>query len=152
MGRAGTLLTILVIVGNSVGCDPSKFESVSKIPPIPEGACYEFVDFKIEDGKWKNEMFLYALHGPLKYEEFKALCLDIKSRARNEAFTYVVLFDKRENAAFPTNPFTAMYGGDDELAEHIKAIYGMCTFNKFSELRTYYPKNMMTGIPKREQL
>jgi hypothetical protein len=152
MGRSCNVLAIILVMGSFIGCDPNTSAKTSKIPEIPDGACYEFVDFKIEDGKWQNEMFLYALRGPLKYDEFRALCLDIKSRAKNGAFTFVVLFDKRENASFPKDPFTAQYGMEDEKMRHIIAIYGMNQWNKFSEINSYYPKNMFEGKPKTERL
>jgi hypothetical protein len=148
MGRVLRIAAVVTLIGMLAGCEPRE----SNIPPIAPDACYEFVDFKVENGQWNNEMFLYALRGPYKHVEFRALCLDIKARAKNEAFTFVVLFDKRENAQFPKDPFTAQYGMEEEKCKHIVAFYGMCKFNKYSELENYHPKNKWEGKAKREQL
>lgn len=117
----------------------------------PTQAPFKLVESKTEATGLRNVMELYAFAGPFNAAELKKFCIDRKSKSTAKAFLYVVIFDEASNAKFPSTPFTAEYGTDDDLAKHIRAIYVYNKMNGFSELR-YHDKNIWDNIPSREKL
>jgi hypothetical protein len=109
---------------------------------------FGFVDSKVEKrGSNVNTMELYCILDKYDLDELQKLCLDKKESFKNGTFYFLVIFDKKENAAFPSTPFTAAYGTDDELMKHIKALYTYNSVNGHSVLATY-DKNMLQSIVK----
>ncbi|MFB6456680.1 hypothetical protein ACE38W_15515 [Chitinophaga sp. Hz27] len=88
-----------------------------------------------------NTMQLYTSAQPINLDTLKSFCTDKKKNFSGEggAFHYVVFFDKKENAVFPNNPFTALYGFD-EAARHVKAYYEYNEINGYSKL-CFFEKN-----------
>jgi hypothetical protein len=112
---------------------------------------FTFLQSKTEPDGDRNVMELYALSGKFDRLKFRELCKQKKSGATAEAFTYIVLFDKAANAAFPNSPFTAMFGLEEEKIKHIIAVFEYNKKNGFCEMTTYNP-NMWEGKAKREKL
>lgn len=96
---------------------------------------YTFIDEKTENGT--NTMELYTVPATLNIDTLKMFCLDKKGTISSGTFHYLVFFDAKENAVFPTNPITAFYGLDEEPQKHIKAYYEYNRVNGFSELKVY---------------
>ena len=81
----------------------------------------------------------------------REFCIQKKRTATANAFTYLVLFDRQENAAFPNSPFTSLYGLEEDKIRHILAVFEYNRINGFSELRVYSP-NMWEGTSETERL
>ena len=112
---------------------------------------YEFLRSKTEQTAHKNVMHLYAFSGALDLAELKVFCRDRKQQSPAKTFYYVVIFDDAANAKFPTTPFTAEYGIEEDAQRHIRAIYVYNKLNGFSELR-YYDTNAWEGIATYEKI
>lgn len=99
---------------------------------------YEFIDSKTETaGAYENKMFLYEIPESVNIDTLKMFCSEMKTEFKTGAFHYLVFFDSKENAKFPSNPFTAVYGGDEDLMLHIKAYYEYNVINGYSKLYVY---------------
>lgn len=61
------------------------------------------------------------------------------------------MFDAFANAKFPSTPFTAEYGLEEDALKHIRALYVFNKVNGFSEVR-YHDKNIWDNVPIREKL
>lgn len=120
-------------------------------PNVEKKWPYQFVESKTEQTGHRNVMDLYAFSGDFDPTELKAFCRERKEKSPAKHFYYVVIFDKASNAKFPTTPFTAKYGTDDEVAKHIRAIYVYNQLNGFSEL-SYHAQNIHQHIPTREKI
>ncbi len=96
-------------------------------------------------------MDLYAYAGDLDLSNLIAFCQERKEESPAEAFYYIVIFDDSANAVFPTAPFTAEYGSDEEASKHIRAIYVYNKKNGFSELR-HYERNMWESVANTEKV
>lgn len=79
-------------------------------------------------------MELYACAGAFSEAEALAFFKERKANASGDRFYYAVLFDRKENAKFPNNPFTAHYGMDFDILEHVRAFYEYNKLNGYSEL------------------
>jgi hypothetical protein len=115
---------------------------------------YEFVETK-KDPKTngRDTMDLYSYSGPLVLSDLKAFCKERKQQSSAKAFYYVVIFDDKANATFPTTPFTSDFGGpnDEGALKHIRAVYTFNRVNGFSELR-YYDENAWESPGKYEKI
>lgn len=100
-----------------------------------------FIQSKVQD---ENIMELYSVKGKFNLNELKSLCAS--SKKDGYIFSYVVVFDTSENAAFPSQPLSAQYGAEKEKLIHIKAIYVYNSANGYSEL-TVYDSNAWDGKP-----
>jgi hypothetical protein len=99
---------------------------------------YTFVDTKSEtSGATENFMELYAIENEINIDTLKMFCLEKKNDFTNGTFHYIVFFDSKENVTFPSNPFTAFYGTDENAMKHIKAYYEYNRMNGYSELRVF---------------
>ena len=96
---------------------------------------YTFINQKTENGT--NTMELYTVPAALNIDTLKMFCLNKKGTISSGTFHYLVFFDAKENAVFPNNPITALYGLDEEPQKHIKAYYIYNRLNGFSELNVY---------------
>jgi hypothetical protein len=127
---------------------PAKFASQSSNKDWP----YKFVqtkkDPKSPDG---DIMDLFAYSGPLDIKQLKAFCKARKEQSKAKLFYFAVLFDNAENAVFPSNPFTAEYGIDEDALKHIRAIYTYNRKNGYSELR-HYDTNAWEGKAQKEKI
>lgn len=94
----------------------------------------------------KNRMDLFVPTEQLDIAKLKSLCLEKKRLWENGTFYYLVVFDKEKNAAFPTTPFTALYGLDEMSQRNILAVFEYNRLNGFGQLTTYSP-NMWEGKP-----
>lgn len=92
------------------------------------------VVYTLDDHEWNED-------------EFKKLCLSEKKWA-GDGFRCVAVFNKRENAKYPNNPISAMYGMDTNAMRNIVATYECTGFNSFSEATIYQPN----GTAKRLKL
>lgn len=111
---------------------------------------FKFLQTKAEQGG-RDVMELYAYAGKFDPAALKAFCLDRKSKSTAKAFYYAVIFDSAANAKFPSSPFTAEYGIEENTLKHIRAIYVYNRVNGFSELR-YHDANIWDHSPTREKL
>ena len=139
----------LLLLGISaiLGCGSPQSEGETSEIDWP----YEFVSTKSETKGFYNVSDLFAFSGKLDIENLKLFCRSRYQQTDAEGFYYVVIFDDVGNAGFPSNPLTAGYGLDEELARHIRAV---CEFNKvngFAELR-YYDENQWESVAKVEKL
>lgn len=121
--------------------DTKKLDQVSK---------YEFINTKTEttDG---NKIDLYVYSGNLNLDTLKTLCKENKQKFTSGKFYYLVVFDSKENAVFPKDPFTAEYGMEETPQKHIRAIYTYNRINGYSKL-DYYDTNRWEGTSKTEEL
>jgi len=109
---------------------------------------YEFLDSKMEtENNSKNKMDLYAYSGNLNLDTLSEFCKNQKAKFESGTFYYLVIFDKKVNAGFPKNPFSAAYGVDEEHLKHIRAYYTFNRLNNFSKL-DYYEKNQWESSAK----
>jgi hypothetical protein len=134
-------------LGQVVHGAPDQEEKVAADEQWP----YEFVETKTEPDGHKNVMDLYAFSGEINAEVLRKFCLQLKKKSNAKAFYYVVIFDDKKNAKFPSTPFTAEYGMDEVALKHIRAIYCYNKLNGFSEVR-YHSANVWDHVPKREKL
>jgi hypothetical protein len=105
------------------------------------------IDSKYESTKGgANRIDLYTPQDRPTPGSLEDLCKSQKKDVAVVGFYYLVVFDQRENAVFPNNPFTSLYGVDEEPQKHIIAIFTYNTVNGFSQLSTYKP-NMWNGKP-----
>lgn len=122
---------IIVIVAGIIGllskCEVS--EKKSEVMKYP----YTFLDSKTEE-EGENKMDIYVADTPLSLDTLKMFCKEMKQGYEYGTFYYVVIFKDREHAAFPNNPFTAQYGMDIEILNHIHAIYEYNRLNGYSKL------------------
>lgn len=99
---------------------------------------YELIDSKVESaGAFENSMYLYTIPEQVNIDTLKMFCTEKKKEFNSGAFHYIVFFDSKENASFPTNPITAFYGGDEKIMKHIKAYYEFNAVNGYSELHVF---------------
>lgn len=148
-------ILILAVVLFSLGCQskPAENESSQSISPsanpqIPTFQHFGFVESKVEQkGDNLNTMELYNIVDKYDLTELQKLCLYKKESFKGGTFFFIVIFDKKENAAFPSTPFTAAFGTDDEIMKHIKALYTYNKVNGYSVLATY-DKNMLQSLIK----
>lgn len=108
---------------------------------------YRFLKAKRED---KHLMELYVRSGELDVDKLRALCREKKGSNGAEVFYFLVVFDSEDNARFPSTPFTAEYGLEEQALRHIKAIYVHNKKNGFSELR-YHNNGIWDTKPTREK-
>ena len=59
----------------------------------------------------------------LDLNELVAFCQAFREKEAGDGFTFLVVFDAKENAAYPQNPYTALYGVDFAIMEHIRFYY-----------------------------
>ena len=71
---------------------------------------------------------------PLDLNELVAFCETFREKEARDGFTYLVVFDAKENAAYPQNPYTALYGVDFDIMEHIRFYYECNKGNGYSRL------------------
>ena len=130
------IVLLLLLLAFAIGCGAG-------IPDVPT---LTKVDSKTEPaGQLHNHMVLYAVNGKFNPADFTTICKATKSNPTVRGFNFVVVFDSVSNAAFPANPFTAMYGGEEKTKmTHIIAVYEYNSVNGFSEATVYNP-NMYTG-------
>ncbi|KGF71854.1 hypothetical protein DO97_15065 [Neosynechococcus sphagnicola sy1] len=152
-------LSILAIglVGFFHACGVADKPTQSEQQPISQPSItekkwpYQFLESKTEQTGHNNVMDLYAFSGKFDLDELKAFCLDRKQKSTAKVFYYVVIFDNAANASFPSSPFTAKFGLEENTAKHIRAIYEYNQLNGFSELE-YHDKNIWENIPNREKI
>jgi hypothetical protein len=108
---------------------------------------FTLVNSKIEPaGPNTNKMDLYIPKGELDVSDLKELSNEKISEFTEGAFYFLVVFDKKENAVFPTTPFTAHYGMDEEPQRHIIAYLEYNRLNGYKTLTTY-STNSWDGKP-----
>lgn len=146
------LLTVFIL---SFGCQskPAEKDGTQSATPLneqknPTFQHFGFVDSKIEKkGINVNTMELHHILDRYDLDELQKLCLHKKENFKSGTFYFLVIFDKKENATFPSTPFTAAFGTDDEIMKHIKALYTYNSVNGYSVLATY-DKNMLQSVVK----
>lgn len=104
---------------------------------------YQYIETKREES---NEMLLFAYNDSLHPATLQQFCKERKEGFKSGFFHFIVIFDKKENATFPKNPLTAMYGMDKDALMHIRAIYTFNKLNGYSKL-TMYEKNAYESAP-----
>jgi hypothetical protein len=134
------LLIIILLATIAIGCSTKKV----KIEKIKIEYPFEFVDTKSES--IGNKMDLYAPLDKLNLQMLKALCKEQKESWQRPGFYFLVVFDNKENAVFPRNPFTAWYGVDETPQKHIIALFEYNASNGYSNL-TVYSENMWESSP-----
>jgi hypothetical protein len=133
---------LCVVFANLISPSPSE-------PPTK--IVYEFVNSKVENFGHRNRMDLYVYGGQLNIPDLKTFCVNQKQKITSGMFYYIVIFDSKEYAVFPKNPFTAEFGMDETASKHIRAIYVYNRANGFSELR-HYEKNSWESLAKYEKI
>ncbi|MCD4745026.1 MAG: hypothetical protein K8R58_01870 [Bacteroidales bacterium] len=113
---------------------------------------YEFVNSKTETaGNNENKMDLYAYSGELNIDTLKMFCKKHKDEFSLGTFYYLVVFDSKKNAVFPSNSFTAAYGIEEEPQKHIRAFYTYNRLNGYSKL-DFYKENKWESVAKSEDI
>lgn len=131
MGRLGLIILTLLTIQCSSPKEKAQYP-------------FELVNSKTEGS---DKMDIYVPVGEMNIEMLKSLCKDQKDNWTDGTFYFLVVFDKKENVTFPNNPFTALYGVDEEPQKHIKALFQYNRLNAYSRL-TLYSKNMWESSPK----
>jgi hypothetical protein len=111
---------------------------------------YEYISSKTEklDNNKINAMHLYAYSGELNTDTLKMFLQDrIMEDGAEYFWSFIVLFDDKENAKFPKDPFLASYGLEEDKSKHIRAIYTFNSLNVYSGV-TVYEKNKWESVPK----
>jgi hypothetical protein len=124
--------------------EEARKEAAKKVP-------YRFVRSKTEPTGQRNVMDLYAFAGDFYPDELRAFCRERLRNSTAPAFYYAVIFDDLANARFPSTPFTAEFGVEEDALRHIRAIYAYNRRNGFSEVR-YHPKNLWEHAPTYEKI
>lgn len=127
-------LRLLLAILALISCGESK--PVNNYP-------YQYLETKKEES---NEMLLFAYDAPINTDSLKKFCKERKQSFQSGIFYFIVIFDKKENASFPKNPITAMYGMDKDVLIHIRAMYAYNKMNGYSKL-TVYEKNAYESAP-----
>jgi len=137
---------------------PSTTETAKTEPPKEETktevAAFEFIKSKTEADENKNKMDLYTYNGEFNLDKLKTICKEKKEEFGNGntgLFYYLVVFNNKDNAVFPQDPFTASYGIEEVPQKHIKAMYEYNRKNGYSKL-DYYDSNKWEGVAKTEDL
>lgn len=129
---------------------PAPPKELAKVPSETKTP-YQFVASKTETFGQRNTMELYAFSGTFDIAELRKFCSENKNKSPAKAFFYVVIFDNASNARFPSSPFTAEYGSEENVKRHIRAIYIYNKMNGFSEL-SYHADNIWDNKPARETI
>lgn len=108
---------------------------------------YQFVNSKTESDENHNKMDMYTYSGDFDIDNLKTLAQENKAKFNSGTFYYLVVFDNKDNAVFPQDPFTAEYGIEEGPQKHIKAIYTYNKNNGFSEI-DYYDTNRWESVAK----
>ncbi len=146
------LLIILFIIGliNSGGKDKqnNQTETAQVIINYP----YEFIKTKSET-IWNNDnkMDLYSYSWVLDISNLKKFSSQKKEEFKSWVFYFLVIFDNKESAVFPKDPFTASYWIEEVPQKHIRAIYTYNKKNGYSKLE-YYDKNKRESPVKTEDV
>lgn len=124
-------------------------------PPKPQKPVtypYTYIQSKSETaGSNENYMDLYEWSGEMNLDTLRMLCREKKEWFAEGSFYFLAVFDSSANAAFPTQPFTAQYGTDEEALRHIRAFYTYNRMNGYSKL-DYYETNSWEGVAKSEDI
>jgi hypothetical protein len=135
---------ITLLVGASTlgaGCtSPDSKPGTAKVQKSP----YQFLRSKSEGPSGRDVMELFAFSGKFNQKALVEFCQRKKKDNKAKGFYYAVIFDNAANARFPSSPFTAQFGADEDSLKHIRAIYEFNRVNGFSEL-SYYDSNMWEG-------
>ena len=106
---------------------------------------FTFINSKTENGgRGIHRMDLYVSEGKLEIDSLRMLCKEQKS-GWDGAIYFLVVFDNKQYATYPNNPFTALYN-DEARMKHILAVYQYNKANAYSELFVY-PINMFESLP-----
>jgi hypothetical protein len=115
--------------------------------PKEEVYPFKLINSKTETvGTNTDRMDIYVPVDDINKEMLVKLCGAQKELLKEGTFYYLVVFDRSESVTFPNNPFTALYGIEEEPQKHILALYEYNRLNDFSQL-TFYSKNMWEGKP-----
>lgn len=95
----------------------------------------KFINMKIDKANNDDVMYLYYADGPIDRAKLEQRCAYLRSITQAPYFSCVVVFDRPENAAFPANPFSAGYGMNFDILDHILATYTYNKRNGYSDLR-----------------
>lgn len=150
MQKVVLLTTILAVTITLIECDKPSSSNVQETPNETSDTVandFEFIDTKNEfAGSLNNRMDLYYPKSKFDPGSFDDLCKSVKKKMGIAGFYYLVVFDKKENAAFPNSPLTALYGLEEESQKHIIAVYTYNANNNYSKVTTFAP-NMWNGKP-----
>jgi hypothetical protein len=122
--------------GNSSGTEKMKTPSDHGSSVLPGNL--RFISFK-EDPKTPGDL-MYLFWSPaekMNQEQIVECCKVFRERFSGRRFSYLVVFDLPENAKYPSQPFTSLFGIEAEKLRHIRAIYEHNKLNGYSELRLY---------------
>ncbi len=115
---------------------------------FPEFDTIKYIETKKDWSSLESQLSLYYANGDINTLSLAELCLAIQKLATEKKPYLFAIFDRKESANFPTNPFSAMYDGDDEIQRHIRALYYFDSRNGYSELR-YHDENIFEHMPCR---
>ncbi|MCZ8021402.1 MAG: hypothetical protein O9294_06540 [Cytophagales bacterium] len=88
-------------------------------------------------GNNTNTMELYSTPNTLNLDTLKMFCKERRDNISSRTFYYLVFFDSKDNAVFPNNPLTALYGTDEKAQKHIRAYFEYNSLNGYSKLHVY---------------
>jgi RNA polymerase subunit RPABC4/transcription elongation factor Spt4 len=102
---------------------------------------------KVGDKTKLNTMYLYEIGDTYIERELIDFCIEIRRKMQSyNHISYISTFyDKKENAQFPKQKFTALYGAEEEKQKHIKAFFWYNKVNGYSKL-TIYEKNAWESV------
>lgn len=146
VGLLAAMFAILVLASLLSSLNSRTDTRRNTAPETTQQYPYQFVATKTESGGYQNVMDLYAYSGEFDIANLKTFCKERKANSTARAFYYAVIFDNAANATFPSSPFTAEYGLEEQAAKHIRAIYVYNRANGHSEL-TYYADNKWESRP-----
>lgn len=139
------LIFILLLSRHLFVTTDRKKQSADNDPQVsdskPKLSKFNLVDSKTEStGESSNVMDLYVPTEPNNEIDLTALndlCRERKEQFSSGNFYILVVFDNKDNAAFPSTPLTAAYGADEKSLRHIKAMYTYNRLNGYSTLDTF---------------
>lgn len=131
--------SILIVIA---GCGSGNPANQLPVDPRP----YKYIQSKSETvGRNQNHMDLYVWSGAMNLDTLKMLCMEKKAMFEEGSFYYLAVFDSTTNVTFPTQPFTAEFGLDEEAQRHIRALYMYNRQNGYSKL-DYYETNRWESV------
>lgn len=151
VGAVGVGLICMMILLAMISATMREASSGTAIASDPDVSLksLSFLQQKIEKDT-ENKMELYAVKGDFNKDDFRRLCKAKKAAFSSPTFLYIVVFDNPRNASFPNNPFTALYGMDENKMKHVLAVFEYNKRNGYCVMTTYSP-NMWNGRPVEER-
>lgn len=110
-----------------------------------------FVFLRSQTDAEGSVMDLYTFEGKSLASEFEFFATKLMRTKQPGGFYYAVVFDSADNAVFPSNPFTALFGMDVSVMSHVRGYFEFNPLNGFAQVTTY-ERNMASSKPNSKNI